>query len=113
MLSTGLAYCWNRFSIEAADDELTAGDAVERERVAKLGEVLADAVDEPGVIVPDDDAVGSENFQCGFGVGFDALVGVAAVDEAEVGLGEEGGRRVEGEGVAAELMDPGGGGMPE
>ena len=90
--------------IAAVDDELAAGDAVERECVAKFGEVLADAVDEPGVVVPDDDAVGRENFEGGLGVGFDALVGVAAVDEAEVGVGEGAGRG-EGERVAAELMD--------
>ena len=98
--------------IASADDELAAGDAVERERVAKFGEVLADAVDEPGVVVPDDDAVGRENFEGGFGVGFDAFVGVAAVDEAEVGVGEQV-RRGEGEGVAAELVDAAGGGMAE
>jgi hypothetical protein len=78
--------------------------------VAKFGEVLAYPVDEPGVVVPYDDAVGGENFQCGFGVGFDALVGVAAVDEAKIGVGEQV-RWGEGEGVAAELVDVGGGGM--
>ena len=98
--------------IAAADDELAAGDAIERERVAKFSEVLADAVDEPGVVVPDDDAVGRENFEGGFSVGLDAFVGVAAVDEAEIGIGEEIGRG-EGEGVAAELVDAGGSGMAE
>ena len=98
--------------IAAVDDELAAGDAVERKRGAKFGEVLADAVDEPGVVVPDDDAVGRKNFECRFGVGFDALVGVAAVDEAEVGVGEKIGRG-EGKGVAAELMDAVRGGVAE
>src|SRR5277367_3314727 len=86
------------------DDELAASDAIERERAAQFGEVLTDAVDEPGVVVPDDDAVGRENFQRGFGVGLDALIGVATVDEAEVGVNERG-RRGEGKGVATELMD--------
>jgi hypothetical protein len=78
--------------------------------VAKLGEVLTDAVNEPGVVVPNNDAVGGENFERGLCVGFDALVGVAAVDEAQVGIRELV-RWGEGEGVAAELMDAGGGGV--
>ena len=112
MFPERLACCWNRFLIVTADDDLAAGDAIERERFAKFGEVLADAVDEPGVVVPDDDAVGGENFECGFGVSFDALVGVAAVDEAQVGIGERVGWG-EGEGVASELVDAGGGGVVE
>ncbi len=76
--------------IGAADDELAAGDAIERKRTAKLGEILADSLDEPGVVVPDDDAAGRKDFEGGLGVGLDAFVGVAAVDEAEVGAGEGG-----------------------
>ncbi len=98
--------------VAAVNDELAAGNTVEGERFAEFGEVLTYAVDEPGVVVPDDDAVGSEDFECGFGVGFDALVGMAAIDEAEVSVGEHIGRG-EGEGVAAELVDAGGGGMAE
>ena len=96
--------------IAPIEDKLATGDAVQGEDFAEFSEVPADAVDEPGVVVPDDDAVGREDFEGGLGVGFDALVRVAAVDEAEVDVVEFGGGR-EGEGVAAELVDVGGGGM--
>jgi hypothetical protein len=69
---------------------------VEREGFAEFGEVLADAFDEPGVVVPEDDSVGREDFEGGLGVCLDALIGVAAVDETEVGIGEKG-RRLESE----------------
>jgi hypothetical protein len=39
------------------------------------------------VVVPYDDAVGGENFQCGLGVGFDALVGWLP-SRSRVGVGE-------------------------
>jgi len=96
--------------IATVEDKRAASDAIDGKSAAKLGKVLADAIDEPGVVVPDDNAVGREDLECGLGVGFDALVGVAAVDEAEVGVAEEVWRR-EGEGVSAELVDAGCGGV--
>ena len=76
----------------------------------KFGEVLADAFGEPGVVVPDDDALRRENLEGGFSIGPDALERVAGVDEAEIGVVEFR-RRLEGEGVAVELVDARGGGV--
>src|SRR5438270_867031 len=99
---------------EAVEEAPAYGDTG---RLAGGGPTRAPAVeepdgsdDDPGVIVPYDGAVGGQDFECGLSVGFDALIGVAAVDEAEVGIRELV-RWGEGERVAAELVDAGGGGM--
>ncbi len=96
--------------IAAIKNELATGDTVQRERLAKLSKVLADAFGKPGVVVPYDDAVGSQDLEGGLGIGFDALVGVTTVDEAEVDVVEFG-RRFEGERVAAKLVNASCGGV--